>query len=456
MRRNLDSPLRESNLKLRLALRAAQIGTWDWVLDTNDMVYSPRARAICGFSPDEPVNFEKVRAVTHPEDLPRTSAQAQRALDPAIRSREPYEYRVIRADTGEVRWVLAHGEAIFARSGGGHKAIRYLGTIQDITERKATEDALRHSELRQRLAIDAARMAIWELDVGTGSAQISPELARMFGLDPADGPTLEDLHRHYAPGERERIQRAGQEALAEGKTHFETEFRARWPDGSLHWLLMRAEVLFGPSKRPERVIGVLLDINERKRREEQQMLFMRELNHRVKNSLSVVQSIANQTFRDDRADPEALQAFRQRLYALASANDVLVEQEWTAFSLRALVERLVAPYRDPAERIVLSGPELSLPPRLNVPLALVLHELATNAAKYGALASKGGRVTIVWREVEKGVELTWAESGGEYVEGPLRRNFGMRLISEILPIELGAVDFEARPEGVFCRILLAL
>lgn len=455
MRRNLDSPLRESHLKLRLALRAAQIGTWDWELDSNEMHYSPRARAICGFSPDEPVNFDKARAVTHPEDLPRTSAQARRALDPAIRARDPYEYRVIRADNGEQRWVLAYGEAIFVKDGAAAKPIRYLGTIQDITDRKATEEALRHSELRQRLALESARMAIWELDTNNDTAVVSPDLARMFGLDPAARPTLDDLRLRYAPGERERIQAAGRDALAKGRTHFESEFRVRWPDGSLHWLLMRAEVLFDPSQRPGRVIGVVLDIDERKRREEQQIRFVRELNHRVKNSLSVVQSIANQTFRDGRGDPDALQAFRHRLYALAGANDVLVEQEWTAFRLRALLERLVEPYRDPAERVVLAGPDLSLPPRLNVPLALVLHELCTNAAKYGALASKGGRVTVAWREVEKGVELTWTESGGEAVEGPLRKSFGMRLISDILPIELGAVDFEARPEGVFCRILLA-
>jgi hypothetical protein len=146
----------------------------------------------------------------------------------------------------------------------------------------------------------------------------------------------------------------------------------------------------------------------------------------------------------------------ERLYALAGANDVLVEQEWAAFSLRVLVERLVAPYRDPVERVSVRGPEVNLPPRLNVPLALVLHELATNAAKYGALAAEDGSVAIEWREVETGIELVWAESGGAAVEGPLTKSFGMRLISEILPVELGAVDYEVRAEGVRCRILLGL
>lgn len=456
MRRSSDSPLRESNLKLRLALRAAQIGTWDWNVASGRMQYSPRARAICGFSPHEEVDYDKARAVTHPDDLPRTSAQAMRALDPALRARDPYEYRIVRADTGEQRWVLAYGEAIFARGTGGQKAVRYLGTIQDITERKATEEALRHSELRQRLAMEAAKMAIWELDTVNDTAVITPELCSMFGLDPASKPTLQDLRQRYAASEREKVHAAGLAALERGETRYECEFRVRWPDGSPHWLLMRAEILYGASNRPERVIGVILDIDGRKRQEEQERLFLRELNHRVKNSLSVVQSIANQTFRDGRADPQALDAFRQRLHALASANDLLVARDWAAFSLGDLVEALVAPYRDPPGRIALSGDEVSLPPRLNASLALVVHELATNAARHGALANGQGHVVIDWRRAPHGVELSWTETGGDALAMPPNKGFGLRLISDILADELGAVELEALPDGLRCRILIAV
>ncbi|MER9592523.1 PAS domain-containing protein [Mesorhizobium australicum] len=173
MRRPLDK-FRDDNLKLRLALRAAPLGIWDWNLETNEMSYSPRARAICGFSPDESITIEKVRAVTHPADLPVTSEQARMALDPEIRNNEPYEYRLVRADTGEIRWALAYGEVVFQRSGDTVKAVRFLGTIEDITARKQAENALREAELRQRLAIDAARMAVWELDVPADRLMVTP------------------------------------------------------------------------------------------------------------------------------------------------------------------------------------------------------------------------------------------------------------------------------------------
>src|SRR6185295_6001643 len=132
--------LRESERRLRLAVEAAGIGIWDWNLVTNEMVWSEQAKAIAGLRPDAPVTYEMVRDLTHPEDLPQTSAMARRALDPKERLRATYEYRLIRAD-GQVRWVLAHGEAVFGIDEDGERAIRYIGTIRDITERKLAEQA---------------------------------------------------------------------------------------------------------------------------------------------------------------------------------------------------------------------------------------------------------------------------------------------------------------------------
>jgi len=253
MRRQIDKRLDDNNLKLRLALRAAQIGIWDWSIETNEMNYSPRARAIYGFSPDEPVTYEKVRVATHPKDLPRTSALAKKALDPAIRNKDSYEYRVCKAGTGEVRWVLAHGEAIFLPVNGVTKAVRFVGTLEDITDRKATELALRESELRQRLALDAARMAVWELDTASGTITSSPELNRMFGLPLEANPTLDELRALYGPGERERLFEIARAALDSGRSNFEAEFFCRRPDGNLYWLLLRAEVVFSASGEIDRV-----------------------------------------------------------------------------------------------------------------------------------------------------------------------------------------------------------
>ena len=454
MPRSVDQRRRENDIKLRLALRAGHIGVWDWSLETGEMQYSARARAICGFPPDAPVTFEMARQVTHPEDYPRTSAMAKRALDPAIREKTPYEYRIIRADDGQTRWVIAHGEALFADTETGQVATRYIGTIQDITERKLAEQALRESELRQRLAIEAARMAVWEFDIATETITTSPDLNRMFGLPPDRKPTIADIRACYGPGEREKVQAAAQAALAAGETRFEAEFRCRRPDGNLYWLLLRAEMLKGPDGSFERVIGVLMDIDASKRSADRQMLLLRELNHRVKNSLSVVQSLATQSFRQGGADPEALTAFRSRLQALAKANDVLLQDEWNSFPLTHLVDRIIAPYRDPEERFELSGEDIHLPPRLNVPLALILHELCTNAAKYGALSVETGRVRIAWRRVGEDVELEWEEIGGPAFHPEIEFGFGTSLISRILAVEIGHVELEPRPAGMYCRMLL--
>jgi PAS domain S-box-containing protein len=133
--------LRESQARLELATKAAALGIWDWEIATGRMTYSPLAKAICGFAPDLEVTYEDAKHVTHPDDYPRTSAMAQRALDPAIREVQSYEYRILRPD-GSVRWVMANGEAVFAEIDGVVQATRYVGTIRDVTERKQAEQAL--------------------------------------------------------------------------------------------------------------------------------------------------------------------------------------------------------------------------------------------------------------------------------------------------------------------------
>jgi PAS domain S-box-containing protein len=445
-----------ADAKLRLAIRASQIGIWDWDLVSGQMDYSVLARAICGFSPDEPITIEKVRAIVHPDDLRWTAPKAQRALDPEIRDNTPYEYRIVRPDTGAVRWVLAHGEAFFASDADGKpKAVRYLGTLQDIDARKRAEHALAASEGRLRLAMQAARLAVWELDIVTESLATSPELNRLFGL-PADAtPSIEELRSLYAPGERERVRQVAMDALAAGSTQFETEFQCQWTDGSRHWLLVRAEVL-SEAGQYSRVIGVVLDIDERKRTQDRLGLLLREVHHRVKNSLSVVQALATQSFRGGRAEPDALLSFRERLKSLALANDTLLRENFAALPLRSLVEEIMSPYADADHRVSIAGGDDMLPARLATPLTLVLHELATNAAKYGALSAAGGRVEIGW-EVDKGnLRLSWKEFGGPPVSVPAERGFGTRLIEHILEPELGKVLLRFDQAGLSCELTIPL
>ncbi len=454
---SMDEAPEESRLKLRLALRAAGIGIWDWNLVSNEMDYSSRAREIYGFPASGPISFEMVRAATHPDDLPRTSSQSRRAIDPEIRDQRPYEYRILRADNGEERWVLAHGEAIFADLDGSPRAIRYLGTIQDISEQKSREQDLRDSATRLQLAIEAANLAVWELDIATDGLKTSPELNRLFGFPEDVEPSIEEFRARYLPGERERMQAAAIAVLKTGQTRFEAEFRIKPADGAPRWLMVRAEVLLNAEGGFERVIGVVMDIDERRRAEERRHLMVRELNHRVKNSLSVVQALAGQTFRDDVAVKDALPVFRARIRALASANDVLVEDEWKGFSLHTLAQRITDPYRQAgSDPFTIEGEDVLLGPNLNVPVALALHELCTNAAKYGALSVPEGRVFISWRSEDAGLVLDWREENGPAVAPPAEEGFGTTLLKQILAREFESVEMNFAPRGMTLRMKLAL
>ena len=165
-RKRTEELLRESEARLEMATEAAGIGIWDWNLLDNTMRYSELAKAICGFPANEPVTYEMVRDITHQEDLPRTLAMAKRALDPAIREIAIFEYRLLLAD-GRVRWVTTSGRAVFAEVDGAVRGVRYVGTIQDVTDRRRTEAALRDNEARLRelvSTIDLAAVFVRELD----------------------------------------------------------------------------------------------------------------------------------------------------------------------------------------------------------------------------------------------------------------------------------------------------
>ncbi len=258
--------LQDERARLELATEAAGIGVWDWDIAIGAMTYSDRAKAISGLPLDQPVTLADARRVVHPEDLPHTSAQARRALDPAIRDRSAYEYRIRRPD-GSVAWVLARGEAIFEEVAGETRAVRYLGTIQDVSARRALEDAHRDAAQRLRLAIQAGGMAVWDADLAADAVAGSPELNRLLGF-PEDRPLdRREVRARYHPGEYERMRAEFRAALAEGQTSFETDFRYKRPDGETRWLFLRCDVQLGPDGAPRRAIGVLADITDRKRAE---------------------------------------------------------------------------------------------------------------------------------------------------------------------------------------------
>lgn len=212
-----------------------------------------------------------------------------------------------------------------------------------------------------------------------------------------------------------------------------------------------------------RVVGIFwqgVDITARKNAEDHLRLLINELNHRVKNSLATVQAIAAQTLHGDEVPERVRTALTERLLALSRAHDVLTDEKWAGANLRDIAAQAAAPHlsSDHADRFIIEGPPVNLPPRSAIAIALALHELATNAAKYGALSVRGGRVRIVWStSPAEGdglrLRMVWTETGGPPVTPPTTRGFGTRLIERGLAAELrGEVRIAYPSTGVVCTI----
>ncbi|MBK1662014.1 hypothetical protein CKO45_27875 [Paracraurococcus ruber] len=245
--------LRESEARLRLAQQAGGVGTWEWDVATGALRWSEECHRIHGTDPSRPATVEAWRGGIHPEDQPRVQAELA-ALLASMRTGWEVEFRYRRQSDGTVRWIVGRGEVV--RDAGG-RPLRMLGVSLDVTERRAVQ-------ARLRLALEAGRMAVFELDVAKDEVIGSPELNQLFGFPPHAEPTREERRARYLPGERERLLRSGREALALGERFFEAEFRCAWPDGSVRWLLLRAEMASGADGRVTRVLGVLVDVTDRK------------------------------------------------------------------------------------------------------------------------------------------------------------------------------------------------
>lgn len=206
-------------------------------------------------------------------------------------------------------------------------------------------------------------------------------------------------------------------------------------------------------------INVLVDITELKRATDEQRVLIDELNHRVKNTLATVQSICLHTYRS--TPDEFVQRFEDRLMALSKTHNLLTRRRWTGVGVRELLEQEFAPYGDLADtRIALEGPELTLAPRTGLALSMAMHELITNAAKYGALSTDAGSVRISWtlNAMEEPARQTlfslrWSEQGGPPIEPPTRRGFGHRLIERSIAKDLGGrAELHFDREGLQCSI----
>jgi two-component sensor histidine kinase/DNA-binding response OmpR family regulator len=310
------------------------------------------------------------------------------------------------------------------------------------------------SERRRTLALAAGQMGSWDWDSLKGECVWDDGQYRIFDVDPRTfAVSAQNVRALIHPEDLDRLERA-LERISENAQSYQTEFRVRRPSGELRWCIGTAAATLDVDKRVVRVSGVTVDITERKLAEERQVLLAREVDHRARNALAVVQSIVRLT-RAEGIDAY-MAAVEGRIRALSRAHMLLSRSRWEGADLGKLVDEELAPYRaGEAETVIACGPRVVLHPATAQALALALHELATNAAKYGALSSASGKVTLAWEQTPESLTLRWTESGGPRAEAPCSEGYGTRVISASIERQLGGrAAFDWRPEGLQCTLSL--
>jgi PAS domain S-box-containing protein len=334
----------------------------------------------------------------------------------------------------------------------GLSSVIFTTAMRFIIERNHMQASKAHLQL----ALDAARLGWWRYDLLGRVASGDTRFKEIFNVTVDEMP-IEDIKKLVHPDDAERFW-ADREASLDpaDPQRFAHEYRVQQPDGEVSWVEVRRLVHFegaGVGRRAASVVGTVQDVTERKQREEQEHLLMREVNHRTKNMLSVVDSIAHQTA--SRGPENFVERFSERIRALAANQDLLIRNEWQGAEIEDLVRAQLAPFAGLiGSRIVVVGPKLRLNAASAQAIGLALHELATNAGTYGALSTDVGRVDISWGGDGDTFKMSWAEREGPPVAAPERRGFGTTVIEEMAKRSVdGAVDLDYAPSGLTWRLI---
>ena len=429
-----ERALEQSQADLKRAQGIGRIGSWKVNLRTGELIVSEETYQLLRLSRGMQLDYSNVLSIIHPEDAGRVDATWKACLKGKSYD---IEYRVLVGQTA--RWVHDRAEVDFGEDGTPLKA---FGTLQDITDRKQAEIALSQSEQRLRLALDAADMGIWEWNVSAGTYEWNDQTYRMLGYEPQSFvPDYDAWARRVHPDDLPKLAAEAQQMM-ENPREAIAEYRAFGPSNELRWLEARGRFECDGEGRPKRYYGVLMDVTERKRAEERDRILTAEVNHRAKNLLAVVQAVALQTARAD--DPnEFAQNFNNRLAGLAASQDLLVQSHWQGVSVEELVRSQLSHFAGLiGQRILLNGGPAQLEASAAQALGMAIHELATNASKYGALSSASGIIQVSWeieeRDEQSRFSMQWVEANGPTIKEPERRGFGHSILVDMAEYSLSA------------------
>ncbi|SPJ24608.1 sensor histidine kinase [Palleronia abyssalis] len=396
------------------------------------------------------VSREAIHATFHPDDRGRVESETRAAINPSSGGRLSTEHRILRPD-GSVRWVRVQKRIDFESRDGQRHPDRGILAAVDISEQKRAETELQESEERLALAQEVAAIGVWDLNLNENSAVWTDKLYDLLQIERGTPPSVDLFYQYVHPEDIGALRQALQTSIDQ-RLEFHAEFRIVRPDGKVRYFLGRGRVVEEVEGHPVRMIGVNYDITERKEQAAHTEFLLEEVNHRAKNMISLIGVIAKRTA--ESGIEGFTERFSMRLSALAANQDLLVSAEWKTVDLEDLVRAQLAHFKDLLDRrILIEGPALSLSPAAAERFGMALNELATNAAKYGALSRSEGVVQITWRIETDGeapcLVVVWQEAGGPSVNSPTRKGFGSLVSGSILEAALnGKVEANYAEDGL--------
>ena len=461
-RKLAELALAERNAQFALASRAARVGRYAYDIDSDIMQISEGYAGIHGLPEGTTETTRSLwRARAHPEDVEQLDARRRQA----IRDRQTeytVEYRIVLPNR-EVRWIESRS---FITYDSDWHPKRVVGVNIDVTERRRTEQALKNRNRQIALSGKTALVGSFAIEIDPArehiaqSMRVSPGFAAIFGFAAeTEEISVGDWRCRVYPPDLAQLISHRHQAIAERRGEHHFEYRIVPPGGTVRWIESRTSIEYDDSGQAIRLVGVSIDITERKKLEEQRKLLIGELDHRVKNALATVGAVISSTGEGGRSLADFVAALDGRIRSMAKTHELLSAGRWQGISLMLLIRSELAPYAT-ANNTELAGPEVVLTAEAGQAMAMVLHELVTNAAKYGALSTQSGRVSIRWDRQLNGhprshLVLEWRETGGPPVIAAARSSYGTNTIRDLLPYEFGAVvDLVLCPEGVRCRVEL--
>lgn len=427
---------------LSLALAAARVGTWSYD-EVRREFWDETTKALFGIPAEGEPDTELFLGCIHPDDRKGYAHAFAAATDPKGSGLYACDFRIRRADTGAERWLSSRGQSQFAKG----KFVRMIGVVQDVTEEKRAEERLRHSEERFRGIFENAATGIALVHLDGRYQQCNPAYCAMVGYSEDELRTMHFQEILY-PDDRAPTLVKNDELLRGDIPSFAITGRYLRKDGGVRWMRRLVSLQHGPDGKPVHVLALSTDITDRVAYEHKIELLLREVNHRAKNMLGVVQAIARSSAASSAEDFQA--RFAGRVRALATAHDLLVNSNWEGVEFADLVRAQLDQFtQSVGDQVTVSGPPLRISGAAAQILGMALHELAANAFQYGALASANGEAAIGWSIEDGQFAMHWAEHNGPTVEAGQRSGFGKMVLERMTRMALGGeVQLSFASEGL--------